>query len=177
MTITELSMLLKALKGLFPEVTAEQAALIAETARGMHYNRALAVLKTHARQHDFFSTKGLTEALNGDHKKAELIRTKSAEQRIIDWLRYHDRETQNYLAFVNPKAGDLELLREHFQRATAEVERKCEDEHGRAEVARMIRGHAKLALKQIGFADVEASELAAEWSGKKPECATVVGAA
>lgn len=165
MTDHELKMLIKTLKGFFPEATGEQALLIAETAKGMHYSRALAVLKTHKRLHDFFSVKVLTEALVSDHDKCLSAQHQSKEQKVIEWLRMSDPHTLNYLAFTNGQATDLELLHRHFDAATSAIAAKCEDPVTRDETAKIVRGHAVIALRQIGFADAEADELAREWAG------------
>ena len=157
MTPDESKLITKLIVQLFPSTTTAQALLVAETARNMRYNRVLAVLKTHARSHDFFSVKGITEALSADHAKAEAMARGTIQDRIIDWLRRTNLEAAG--------VSDLEALQAHYRRARKEIENPKVDSAGREEARIMARANAKCALMEIGFADADAIEFVADWLG------------
>lgn len=157
MTSHELARFIKLARDLFPQATLSEVALVAETAGQMQFNRSLAVLKTHKRRHDFFSVKGLTEALHGDHQKAIAIQTARKDEKVIDWVR------KQYAVHLY---SDIDALREHFQLCAGKIRHEG-NEDGRSEAYRVLYGHAVMALEQIGMDHADADELAKEWVGAK----------
>lgn len=128
----------------------------------MNFQRAVAVLKTHARLHEFFSIPQITAGLQADNEKIKTMRRDAIKERVVDWLRRSDPFTYN-------GESDLAALQKHFRAAAEEVGRKCDDQRGRDRALKMILSHGRAALHEIGFDDVGAEELAREWAGLAKE--------
>lgn len=141
-------------------MTEQQALLVAEeTYKGqMQYPRVLAVLKTHARLHQFFDIPQFTLALRADNDKAKVMRRRSDEEKIVQFIRRKD-------PLGTMDKPDAVVIQEHFSMARWNVDRSDADHDAKQKIRGLIAAHARQALTEVGFEFADADVMAREWAG------------
>lgn len=87
MTAEQRKLTSKTIRGLFPSVTDEQIVLVNERLGALEYNRAVAVIKTHAANHNFLDLPALFEGFRADAAKHEAWKKNREKIRVVDWMR------------------------------------------------------------------------------------------
>lgn len=124
----------------------------------MNFQRAVAVLKTHARLHEFFSIPQITAGLQADNEKAQAMQRGTTQEKVVDWLRRTD-------PFTYQREPNLPALQTHFRDAAARVRETDAEPAAKDRILQMILAHGRTALREIGFNEADADELAREWAG------------
>lgn len=154
MTNHESQSLGKTVKGLFPQATPEEVLLAMEHLSALPFGPALAAIKAHRSHHDYLSHKSLREGIAAEHAKCQLKLATRREECIIHYvIRLYPN--------ISRASSDLDYLAHHFigSRKAIEGREGCEA------IRKMIRGHARMALMEIGWGASDADAMASEWAG------------
>jgi hypothetical protein len=156
---SELKAILKFAGDLFTEITGAQLTLIGDRIGKLDKLSVETALKNHRAQHKFFEFPAFFEGLRIEVQRSRDRVKTHREQRIGEWLvqqpQYHGLKVH-------------EAITRHFNLAW-ELTRKEDAEVNASQIVRrMIRGHCRRALLEIGWDAANADDLANECVGLKP---------
>ncbi len=155
----EIKAMVKFAGDLFGDLKPEQLKLLAEKFAGFDKANVEATLKTHRAAHEFFSFPAFMDGARAEHARSQARLTRHREEKVVEWLSRQsaDRGTK-----------PVDAIMAHFKRAWAAVKDADADENSKQAVRRMILGHCRIALQQIGWTESDATEMAGECVELKP---------
>ena len=155
--------------GFFAEMTNAQIDhLVDDILTPMSYERACAVVKTvgsSSQTFEFGQTGAfprLVGELTADHAKYLTLKADRSKERIIDWLRNGNAiSPEEFDSQTVSDLADDDLITLHYSTAWQNAKHSTAEESAKQSLRKMIRGHAEMALLQIGHGE-EAAKRAAE---------------